>query len=98
MPTLDCSHMLATDPKVVSSPVRDALRTTARACSWKQIIEPVEPFLAAVTERLNTQINSFEPDLAPYAEYALSGNGKHLRPALVALTAKAVGKVSDAHV
>ena len=34
----------------------------------------------------------------PYAEYALNGQGKHLRPALVALTANALGKVNDAHV
>src|SRR5439155_1599874 len=37
-------------------------------------------------------------DLLPYAEYALTGNGKHLRPALVALTASAIGKPTDAHV
>jgi octaprenyl-diphosphate synthase len=44
-------------------------------------------------------VTTFEPDLTPYAEYALNGNGKHLRPALVALTANAVGKdVEDAHI
>ena len=36
--------------------------------------------------------------LAPYADYALNGQGKHLRPALVALTANALGKMNDSHV
>ena len=44
------------------------------------------------------QVTAFEPDLAPYAEYALNGNGKHLRPALVALSAGALGKPTDSHV
>src|SRR5438093_10617499 len=68
------------------------------ARSWKQMVEPVEPFLEAVSERLARQINEFDPKIAPYAEYALTGNGKHLRPTLVALAAKSLGKVEDAHV
>src|SRR5207247_2867781 len=43
------------------------------------------------------QVASFDPEIVPYADYALNGQGKHLRPALVALTANALGKVSDAH-
>ncbi len=57
------------------------------ARSWKQTVEPVEPFLEAVGQRLAQQVNEFDPALAPYAEYALTGNGKHLRPTLVALVA-----------
>src|SRR5881394_3172001 len=88
--------MLAADSKA-SGALTDTL-TTQPACSWKQFIEPVEPFLHAVGSRLTKQVTSFEPDLLPYAEYALNGSGKHLRPALVALTANAIGKPSDAHV
>jgi len=68
------------------------------ACSWKEIVEPVEPFLEAVSLRLARQVNEFDPALAPYAEYALTGNGKHLRPTLVALVANSLGPVNDAHV
>ncbi len=68
------------------------------ACSWKQIVEPVEPFLEAVACRLANQVNEFDPAIAPYAEYALNGNGKHLRPTLVALAANALGKINDSHV
>jgi octaprenyl-diphosphate synthase len=68
------------------------------ARSWKEIVGPVEPFLEAVNQRLASQVNEFDPALAPYAEYALTGNGKHLRPTLVALAANSLGKVNDSHV
>src|SRR5438874_8467436 len=89
--------MLAADSKVVSGPTTDTLGAEP-VYSWKQIIDPVEPFLQAVNDRLAKQVNAFEPDLAPYAEYALNGNGKHLRPALVALGAGALGKATESHV
>src|SRR5713101_5957864 len=87
--------MLAADSNVVSGPIPERCEP---AFSWKQIIDPVEPFLEAVSERLTKQVRAFDPELVPYAEYALNGHGKHLRPALVALTANAVGKANDAHV
>jgi octaprenyl-diphosphate synthase len=51
-----------------------------------------------VSGRLAEQVNAFDPALCQYAEYALTGNGKHLRPTLVALAANALGKVNDSHV
>ena len=63
--------------------------------SWKQIVEPVEPFLAAVANRLAEQVQTFDPAIVPYAQYALTNQGKQLRPALVALSAGAVGKPND---
>lgn len=89
--------MLAADSKVVTAPASDLL-TSELANSWKRIIEPVEPFLEAVHGRLAKQVNEFDAAIGPYAEYALNGNGKHLRPALVALTANALGKVNDSHI
>jgi octaprenyl-diphosphate synthase len=89
--------MFAADSKVVCAPVTDASNAQP-ACDWKQIIDPVEPFLEAVGRRLAKQVNAFDPDIVRYADYALNGQGKHLRAALVALTAKALGKVNDAHV
>jgi octaprenyl-diphosphate synthase len=58
----------------------------------------VEPFLEAVSHRLTQQVNEFDPAIAPYAEYALSGNGKHLRPTLVALAGDCAGSLNDSHV
>src|SRR6185295_19413139 len=59
---------------------------------------PVEPFLQAVADRLMAQIGAFERDIAVYAEYALTNQGKQLRPALVALSGGAAGKVNDSHI
>lgn len=89
--------MLAADSKVVSSPVQELGRVQP-AQSWKRLIAPVEPFLEAVSDRLVQQVKAFDPDIVPYADYALNGQGKHLRPALVALTAQALGRPSEAHV
>ena len=61
-------------------------------------MEPVEPFLRVVTQRLFEQVDAFDPKIIPYAQYALNGNGKQLRPALVALAANSIGKTTDAHV
>ena len=66
--------------------------------SWNQIVEQVNPFLQAVTEQLIRQANDFDPQVVPYAQSALNGSGKHLRPTLLALAAKAVGKIGDAQV
>ncbi len=63
--------------------------------SWKQIVEPVEPFLKAVAKRLAKQVQTFDPEIASYAQYALTNQGKQLRPALVALSAGTVGKPND---
>jgi len=69
-----------------------------RRLDWREIVEPVEPFLHAVNQRLGDQIREFDPEIAAYAEYALTGQGKQLRPALVALSGGAIGKTSDSHV
>src|SRR6185312_14676749 len=89
--------MLAAESKVVSAPATKPLKSEG-VISWKQIVEPVEPFLDAVHARLADQVNGFDAALTPYAEYALNGNGKHLRPALVALSANALGGTNDSHV
>ena len=87
--------MVADETKVGRN--SSALRAE-QAGSWKEIVGPVEPFLEKVSQRLARQVSEFDPALAPYAEYALTGNGKHLRPTLVALAANSLGKVNDSHV
>ena len=81
--------MLAADSKVAAGPARD-IETAEAADSWKNLIDPVEPFLHAVNQRLAEQVDAFPPNIVPYADYALNGQGKHLRPALVALSANAM--------
>lgn len=65
---------------------------------WKRIVEPVQPFLDAVSRRLEEQVGAFDPEISAYARYALSNQGKQLRPALVALVANAAGRTTDDHV
>ena len=70
--------------------------TPSRSFSlWKEIIEPVKPFLERVANQLAEQVHAFDPEIVPYAQYALTNQGKQLRPVLVALSAGATGKVND---
>ena len=89
--------MFAADPKVSSALISDRF-SDEPADSWKQLMLPVEPFLEAVGRRLAEQVEAFDPDIVRYADYALNGQGKHLRAALLALTANALGEANDAHV
>lgn len=59
---------------------------------------PVEPFLRAVAKKLAAQVETFEPEIASLARYALGSQGKQLRPALVGLSGEAVGTVGEEHV
>src|SRR5678810_149954 len=89
--------MLAAETRV--APRSDSVALLAKSpVDWKQIVTPLEPFLQAVSKRMGEQISAFETDLASYASYALSAQGKQLRPALVGLSAGATGKIQDAHV
>jgi len=89
--------MLAVQPKVARADAADSLETNPNR-SWKHLVEPLEPFLQAVGQRLIEQVNDFDPQIVPYAQYAVSGGGKHLRPTLVALAANSIGKTTDAHI
>ncbi len=61
-------------------------------------MEPLEPFLHAVTQRLVRQSHEFDPKIVPYAQHTLNNSGKHLRPTLVALAGGSIGKIGDEHV
>ena len=87
--------MFAAETKVAGS---ERAPDTEFACSWKRIMEPVEPFLKAVTQQLMRQARGFDPGIVPYAEHALNNGGKHLRPTLVALAAGCFGRPTEAHV
>ncbi len=86
--------MLAADTKAAGAFLVAASSPEA-SVSWKQIVQAVEPFLRAVSLRLAEQVDEFEPEVATYARYALTNQGKQLRPALVALSAEATGGVND---
>ncbi len=58
-------------------------------------MEVAAPFLEQVARKLEAQVDEFEPMVAPYARYALSNQGKQLRPALVALSGGAAGNITE---
>src|SRR6267154_4891223 len=89
--------MLAAESKATTSDPTGSPNTNPNR-SWSQIVEQVNPCLQAVNQRLIQQATEFDPKIVPYAQAALNGSGKHLRPTLVALAGSAVGKNSDAHV
>jgi octaprenyl-diphosphate synthase len=65
---------------------------------WKEIAAGAEPFLMQVGERLRAQTAEFQADIASYAKYALSVQGKQLRPMLVCLAGEAAGGLTEDHV
>jgi len=75
----------------ISNPPNDAL-------GWKEILAGAEPFLLKVGERLRAQTAEFQADIENYAKYALSVQGKQLRPMLVCLSGEAAGGLNDSHV
>jgi octaprenyl-diphosphate synthase len=86
--------MLIAQPKADGRNATAAPGTEPRFM-WPDIMVTVKPFLSAVATRLGEQVSSFEPGIAPYAQYALTQSGKQLRPALVALSGQAAGQPND---
>lgn len=68
-----------------------------RSFAWKEILEAVDPFLQGVAKRMTAQTQEFEPEIAGYVEYAISAQGKQLRPILVALGGETIGPVTESH-
>ncbi len=65
--------------------------------AWAAIVEPIRPFLDNVAVSLEEQVQAFDPEISQYAQYALTNQGKQLRPVLVALSgAAAAGRVNEA--
>jgi octaprenyl-diphosphate synthase len=64
---------------------------------WEQIAAAVEPFRQRVAQRLAAQTQEFESQIIPFAQYALTAQGKQLRPMLVSLSGDALGGVNDSH-
>jgi octaprenyl-diphosphate synthase len=83
--------MLVTEWKTSAETPKTQLNPT-----WKEIAEPVKPFLSKVAESLAQQVNEFNPEITKYVQYALSSQGKQIRPALVALSGAAFGSVNEA--
>jgi octaprenyl-diphosphate synthase len=86
--------MLAAETSRVAVPISSPPPQTS---GWKEIAEAVEPFLQSVARRLEAQTAEFEPQIADFARYALTAQGKQLRPILVSLCGEAVGRLNESH-
>jgi octaprenyl-diphosphate synthase len=86
--------MLVAETSRVAVPVG---RSRPKGPGWEKIADAVEPFLQSVARQLAAQTEGFEPQIAALAQYALTAQGKQLRPMLVSLSGKAVGTVREAH-
>ena len=78
--------------------IREASREIPGPTAWEEVVAPVRPFLQTVSERLAAQADTFDPEVATFARYALDNRGKQLRPALVGLAGSSVGSLGDQHV
>lgn len=90
--------MLAARTKPSPDPETWAHPRPANGADWREIVEPVSPFLAEVRGFLESQVSAFEPEVAEGARYAFAGSGKQLRPVLVALSAQAAGGWNPQHI
>jgi len=86
--------VLAAESKAAGAAVRAASAPVSPP-SWRRIVGPVEGFLKSVARRLEDQVAGFDPDIASYVRYTLANQGKQLRPALVALSARSTGGLND---
>ncbi len=66
--------------------------------TWQELCDPIQPFLDEVSGRLQEEVKNFDPQIATFIQYALASQGKQLRPALVALGARAAGGLNAQHV
>lgn len=74
---------------------KDVAELKVSGAGWHSLLRPMEPFLSAVSQQLRVQVSVFEPEIASFAEYALTNQGKQLRPALVGCAGNAGNGFSD---
>jgi len=87
--------MFVTESNTGAAPVPGTLSPKSPR-QWKEIVGLVTPFMEQVAKGLSEQVQAFDPEISPYARYALTNQGKQIRPALVGLSGGAAGKMNDA--
>ena len=61
------------------------------------LLAPIEQEMVAVARRLQAELRHPDPFIDELAQHSFRLGGKRLRPALLLLTAQAVGEVNDSH-
>lgn len=78
-----------------------SLRSTAvplKVSPLARVAALVQPELDEISARIARQVDAFDPAIEGYVNYALQSGGKHLRPLLALLAARACGPISNAHI
>ena len=78
--------------------IQRAFPTLAHKLDLRKQLAAIKPDLKQIEERLRFQVQEFDPGISGYISYALDGNGKRIRPALVLLAARASGKSTPQHI
>lgn len=86
-----------TAPKLAVDAAHDAIPADTRA-ALAALYAPIRDELAAVDDRLRSELTSRYPFVDDLVKHAFRLGGKRLRPALLLLSAKAVGQVRPEHI
>jgi octaprenyl-diphosphate synthase len=78
--------------------IQRAFPSLSKKLDLRKHLATIKPDLDQIEERLRFQVQEFDPGISGYVSYALDGNGKRIRPALVLLAAHASGKSTPQHV
>src|ERR1700691_346742 len=78
--------------------IHKAFPSLSQKLDLRRHLATIKPDLDQVEERLRFQVQEFDPGISGYVSYALDGNGKRIRPALVLLAAHASGKSTPRHI
>src|ERR1700735_2741833 len=78
--------------------IHKAFPSLSQKLDLRKHLATIKPDLDKIEERLRFQVQEFDPGISGYVSYALDGNGKRIRPALVLLAAHASGKSTPQHV
>ncbi len=77
---------------------RSATENIASKGRLARVAESLRAELAQVEARIAEQATAFDPAIEGYVTYAISGQGKRLRPMVALLSGGATGSISSAHV
>ena len=78
--------------------IHKAFPSLSQKLDLRKHLATIKPDLDKIEERLRFQVQEFDPGISGYVGYALDGNGKRIRPALVLLAAHASGKSTPRHI
>jgi len=81
----------------IAKPLPRTMTPISTPNALASLLAPIEQELASVSQRLQAELRHPDPFIDELAQHSFRLGGKRLRPALLLLTAQAVGEVNDSH-